>query len=214
MWLGDDDEIEPGTLIRSVKFLEDNTDYVLASGAIQYWKGNNRMFAENGFTFEQKSRSIRSVLFYSRVIYGGMFHGLMRRSVAAEIPCRNVFGNDYHFVSTLAFMGKIKNFSWIGYNKWFGGTSRDSRAYAEAIGESNFTGNYPHLKMAYDAFMEVYSRSPSYRVLKAFPKMLTATGCSLGILYCYYITIFPFKIGGIIKRSLGIQYPFHARLRV
>ena len=206
MWIGDDDALEPGALSNYVSFLERHPEYSLVSGAVQYWKGNKHDLVEKDFSMEQNNRCIRTIAFYFKVIYGGMFHGMMRRTIAAEIPCRNVFGNDYHFIASVAFTGKMKNFDWTGYHKWFGGTSRDNRIYARSIGESKFTGNYPHLKMAFDAFLEVYTRSQVFRSLGFLPRIITAFSSSLGILYCYYITIFPFKIGGIVKRGIGVEY--------
>lgn len=205
MWLADDDRVEPGAIEKYVSFLQSHPDYVLVSGAIQYWKGNCMDIVERGFTFTQSRPAIRSISYYARVIYGGMFHGLMLRAITARIPCRNVFGVDYHFVANLAYSGKVKNFDWLGYHKWFGGTSRDNRKYAKAIGESKFAGEFPHLKMASDAFAEVLYYSPVYREMKIISRFLTALGSGLAILYCYYITIFPFKVGGMIKRSFPIR---------
>lgn len=211
MWVADDDAIEPGVLFRYVWFLENHPAYSLVSGAIQYWKGPQHAHVERGFTFEQERPGVRCVGFYFKVVYGGMFHGMMRRETGTAIPCRNVFGNDYHFVASLAFVGKVKNFDFTGYNKWLGGTSRDNRKYAKVYGESWFAGYFPHLKMSYDAFAEVMYRSPVFRRMVLPERVLTALGGAAGILCCYGFTILPFTIGGIIKRSLfGMGRACHA----
>lgn len=202
MWVADDDALEPGVLFRYVSFLEHHDAYSLVSGAIQYWKGNEHAHLESGFTFEQNNASLRCMHFYFKVVYGGIFHGMMRRSTGASIPCRKVFGNDYHFVANLAFAGKVKNFGFTGYHKWLGGTSRDNKKYAKAIGESKFTGYFPHLKMSYDAFAEVMYRSPVFSRLSFPERLFTALGSATGILCCYGFTILPFTVGGIVKRSL------------
>lgn len=202
MWVADDDAIEPGVLFRYVWFLENQRTYSLVSGSIQYWKGSQRAHVENGFTFEQQRASLRCIGFYFKVVYGGMFHGMMRREIGEAIPCRNVYGNDYHFVASLAFAGKVKNLDFTGYNKWLGGTSRDNRKYVKVYGESWFTAYFPHVKMAYDAFAEVMYRSPVFRRVVLPERVFTALGGASGILCNYGFTILPFTIGGIIKRSL------------
>jgi glycosyltransferase involved in cell wall biosynthesis len=202
MWVADDDELEPGIIQKYVAFLEENPGYSLVSGQIRYWLNNNSDFNERGFTFEQNSRSVRVVNYYFKVVYGGMIHGMMRRELTSQIRLRTVIGNDYHFIANLAYLGKIKNFEFVGYNKTFGGTSKTFKQYAEAMGESNFAGNFPHVKIAGDAFAEVWRRSPVYSSMHTLPKLLLATSSFSGVLLCYYGKIFPLIVGGKVKRFL------------
>ena len=159
MWVSDDDELEPGVVPKYVDFLENNLNYSLASGKIKYWKNGTPDILEDGFNFEQNSPSQRVISFYFKVIYCGMLHGLMRREPIKNVPIRSIIGNDYHFVANLAYLGKIRNFDFVGYHKNFGGLSSSFVQYAKAIGESKFAGRFPHLKMAGDAFSEVMYRS-------------------------------------------------------
>ena len=79
-------------------------------------------------------------------------HGLIRRELAKDIRINQVIGNDYHFVANLVYLGKVKNFEFTGYNKNFGGVSKNFRQYAKHMGESWIVGYFPHLKIAKDAF--------------------------------------------------------------
>ena len=190
IWLADDDFLEPGFILKAVQFMEANADYSLASGRIQYWQNKSRDLLEQGFTFEQDSPASRVVHFYSKVIYCGIMHGLIRRELTEGIKLKRVIGNDYHYVANLVYLGKAKNFEFTGYNKYFGGVSKNFREYAKFMGESWIVGFFPHLKIAKDAFSEVWSRSPVFSSRSFFSRAALAMACSAGVLYCYYGRIF------------------------
>jgi glycosyltransferase involved in cell wall biosynthesis len=202
MWVADDDTVEEGVLQKYVTFLEDHSEYVLVSGAIKYWLDNKQDLSERGFNFEQKSSSLRVLGYYSKVVYGGMIHGLMRRELTNGISLRNVIGNDYHFIANLAFRGEIKHFDFVGYHKNFGGTSKDFKQYAKQIGDSDFAGNFPHIKMACDAFAEVMYRSEVYAEMPLHSKFTLAASSFSGVMLRYFGRIYPFVVGGKIKRLI------------
>jgi len=202
MWLADDDALEAGVLLKYVTFLESHPKYSLVSGQIKYWLDNNQDLSEKGFTFEQKSSSLRVIGYYSKVVYGGMIHGLMRRELTKSINLRQAIGNDYHFIANLAYLGEIKHFDFVGYHKSFGGTSRSFKHYAKQIGDSAFAGKFPHLKMACDAFNEVMYRSKVYAEMPFHSKLGLATSSFSSILFRYYGGIFPFVVGGKIRRFI------------
>jgi glycosyltransferase involved in cell wall biosynthesis len=199
IWLADDDFLEPGFLLKAVQFLEEHDDYSIASGRIQYWQKTSRDVVEQGFNFEQNSPALRVAHFYSKVIYGGLMHGVIRRELAEGIALKKVIGNDYHFVANLAYLGKVKNFEFTGYNKHFGGVSKNFRQYAKAMGESWIVGHFPHLKIAKDAFREVWRRSPVFSSRPFFSRAILAMACYVGVLYCYYGRIF---IGARVKNHI------------
>lgn len=186
MWLSDDDQIQEGTIPRYVKFMEEASNYSLVSGAIKYWKDQTLDLTESGFTFEQQSSSTRVIDFYGKVIFCGLMHGMMRRELAVRIPLHTVIGNDYHFIANLAYLGKIKNFDYVGYHKNLGGSSKSFKQYAKAMGESKLTGIFPHLKMSTDAFKEVVSRSPVYASRPLLYRLYLGTASTFAILFCYY----------------------------
>ncbi|HEY5918360.1 MAG TPA: glycosyltransferase family A protein [Chryseolinea sp.] len=190
MWLADDDFLEPGFLIRAVDFMEKHDDYSLGSGRIQYWHDTIPDLLEHGFTFEQNSPGVRVASFYSRVIYGGIMHGLIRRESAKNVRINKMIGNDYHFVANLVYLGKVKNFDFTGYNKNFGGVSRTFKQYAKHMGEAWIVGYFPHLKIAKDAFTEVLYRSPVFSSRSFLSRVTLGIACFFGVLYCYYGRIF------------------------
>jgi glycosyltransferase involved in cell wall biosynthesis len=202
MWVADDDVLEKNVLLKYVQFLEKHPGYSLVSGAIKYWLGSTYTLSERGFTFEQKSSSLRVINFYYKVIYGGLIHGMMRRDLTDDIRLRKVIGNDYHFIANLAYLGEIKNFDFVGYNKNFGGTSRNFKDYAKHIGDTEFAGNFPHLKMACDAYAEVMHRSKIFAGLPFYQKFFLAVSSFTGILARFYGNIYPLMVGGKIKRFI------------
>jgi glycosyltransferase involved in cell wall biosynthesis len=203
MWVADDDTLEEGVLFKYVAFLESHPGYALVSGQIKYWLDNKQELNEHGFNFEQKSSSLRVLGYYSKVVYGGMIHGMMRRELTEKVRLREVIGNDYHFIANLAYLGEIKNLDFVGYHKNFGGTSKNFKQYAKQIGDSDFAGEFPFLKIACDAFLEVMHRSPVYSEMPLPAKLTLAASSFSGIFLHYYGGIFPFIIGGKIKRLIS-----------
>lgn len=202
MWVADDDELESGVLEKYVAFLEAHPAYSLVSGEIKYWLDNKQDLSERGFTFEQKSSSLRVINYYAKVVYGGMIHGLMRRELTQRISLRRTIGNDYHFIANLAYLGEIKHLDFIGYHKHFGGTSKNFKQYAQQLGDSEFAGNFPHIKMACDAFLEIMFRSQIYSAMPIHSKLALAVSAFSGVIMRYYAGIFPFMVGGKVKRFI------------
>ncbi|MBA4058679.1 MAG: hypothetical protein C0490_28440, partial [Marivirga sp.] len=143
--------------------------------------------------------SVRVIDFYAKVIFCGLMHGLMRRDLALSIPLHNIIGNDYHFVANLVYLGKIKNFDFVGYHKNLGGTSKNFKQYAKAMGESKFAGTFPHIKMAIDAFKEVVKRSPVYASRPFLYRFYLGVSSAVAILFCYYGRIL---IGARVKNFI------------
>ena len=132
---------------------------------------------------------MRVIDFYGRAIYGGVLHGVHRVALARDIPMRKIVGNDLHFIANEAFLGKIKQFDFIGYNKNFGGLSASPRSYAKAMNDSRFAATFPHIKIAYDASREVLFRSPIFAQLKLFSKLGLAIAVFWARIYCYYYRV-------------------------
>lgn len=204
MWMSDDDFFEPGIIHKYVSFLIDNPDYVLVSGDTTYWRDDKPIFRERDFTFAQQSGLLRVVNFYFKVIYGSIFYGLMRTAIARQIPLRNRIGDDWHFIAAVAFLGKIKNLDCVGYNKRSGGISKNFKSYRRTMGASSFAERFPHVQIALDAFRNVLYQSPVFA--RPCPtRMLLAVLSAASVLACYYGKLYPFILGGRIKRLIGLK---------
>lgn len=217
MWLADDDVLLPGAVGKYVAFMETHQEFVLVSGAIEYtWNGHVTEY-ERGFNFYQRFSFQRVAGYYSRVIHGAMYHGLMRSEAAKQVPLQRVIGGDWHFVAGLAFLGKIRNLEFAGYRKTCGGTSRNFKQYARAIGESDFAAKHPHMKIAMDAFREVMYHSSVYTPMAKTWRFLLAVSCFIAVTTGFYLRIYPFVFAGRIKRPVKaalekLYYAFDKKL--
>jgi hypothetical protein len=189
IWLSDDDWLEEGIIEKCVMFLEKHDDHVLAGGQVKYWKDGKPDLVEEGFTLGHHSGSVRVVNFYAKVVYCGMLHGVHRTAVTKMAPMRKIVGNDLQLMANVAFMGKFRQFDWIGYNKNFGGLSASPRRYAKAMNDSRFAGEFPQIKIAFDACKEVLFRSPVFRELKFLKRLGLALTAFWARIYCFYFKV-------------------------
>lgn len=181
MWLADDDALEPEVIFKYVDFLERNPDYHLVTGRIRYWKEGKEHHFEM-VTLENDNPRKRVIDYYLWVIWGGMFHGFMRTEVAQKVPTRKVYGNDWHFVANMAYLGRIKTLDFVGYNKYLGGSSGAWARYAASLNEPWWVGRLPFVKIGIDAYRELY-RSPTFKQMPGAQKFLTAVSSAFVVWY-------------------------------
>src|SRR5690606_4141269 len=120
--------------------------------------------------------------YYLWVRWGGMFHGFMRTEMAQKVPTRKVYGNDWHFVANMAYLGRMKTLDFIGYNKYLGGSSGNWARYARSLNEPRWVERFPLVKIALDAYRELH-RSPVFNGMSATSKFFTGVSSSLVVLY-------------------------------
>ncbi len=206
LWIADDDTLAHGILKKYVDFLASNPDYALVAGQVKYWQGNKLVLVEKDLSLDQRSPYLRVINYYYKVMYGAMVYGMMNRRLAQSIPLRNRIGDDWHFVASVAFTGKIKHLDMHGYNKKFGGVSVNMKNYAEVIGASWFSANFPHATIAIDALAEVVLLSPQYAKLNIVSKMMLGLFSCASVLLSHYTKVFPFIVAGKIKRLIRKPY--------
>jgi glycosyltransferase involved in cell wall biosynthesis len=204
MWVADDDSLEPGILQKYVNFLTSHSGYSLVSGEIRYWSADKAVFVEKDLNIEHDSRYRRVVQYYSKVIHGAMYYGLMPRQVAIKLPLQNRMGEDWHFVAKAAFLGKVKMLDCVGYNKKLNGSSKTLKHYAKLIGASWFSTYFPHAQIAFDAFFEIMT-SPIYMERLPISRLVFALGSCVGVLFNHYGKEYPFIVGGKIRRLFGFK---------
>jgi glycosyltransferase domain-containing protein len=197
MWVSDDDTTEPGTLSKCVDFLETHPDFIIATGKIGYWvrqeNGKDKFVTYDGDTIDNTSPSKRVVQFYSQVRWGALFHGLMRCKEAQQAIPPNVYGYDYHFVACLAFLGKFAVLDFHSYNKYLGGLSKSWAKFAKLLGEPDWVGNFPFVKMAIDA-NKMIQRHPIFDGATRLTRTSLGVQSAATILYSNYPRKF-FRLG-------------------
>ena len=191
MWISDDDELVPGLLSQYFQFMESNPEFVLVSGEIKYWIKDKLVMVETNLGREEKNPLLRSFLYYFKVRHGAFLHGLQRLSVSSKVPLRSVIGNDWHYVASLAHVGKVKQLKIEGYNKDFEGGSRSFVSYARTYGERKIWGYFPYCKIALDIFREYVYKSPILTKSNFLMRFLAGTSLALWVLLRAYFYVYP-----------------------
>jgi len=186
MWVADDDKLEPTIIKKYVDFLRNHPRYALVSGEINHWGNGAIVFVEKEMTFAQSSGEERLIDFYRNIEHGGMIYGLMRRELAVKAPLRNVMGADWIFVGALAYLCKIKNLAYPGYNKDRSGMSKSFMEDANTRGLSYFAAYFPYLSISFNVFGEILYRCSVYSDLPFHKRFRTALSAFWGIFRRYY----------------------------
>ena len=212
LWLSDDDELLPNILNTYVDYLENNPEYILVCGKINYWTGQTLTDCEQNLSFTQNSSIIRTMSYYNQVKEGALIYGLMRHREASLVRFKSILGCDWHFVAALAFLGKIRQLDFVGYNKYPGGISEGFRQYARIIGEEPIWGYLPYTKIAIDAGKEVLYKSPIFHNLSFLTRLFGAVVSTVAVWTHYNIKVLPRIWAGKILRSFNIKTPKQRKL--
>jgi glycosyltransferase involved in cell wall biosynthesis len=122
MWMSDDDEIKPNIINRYVEFLENNPEYGLVSGKINYWHGRDLTFVEKDLCQESENNLMRVFKYYANVRQGAIFYGLMRTEHLKRVKfVKNKLAGDWHVVAHMAYLSKIKQLDLVSMDKTSGG---------------------------------------------------------------------------------------------
>jgi glycosyltransferase involved in cell wall biosynthesis len=205
MWVADDDRLEPGIIQKYIDFLRENRDYSLVSGQIKYWDSNSAIYIEKNFNIKQNAPMARVLNYYGKVVYGGMFHGMMRRALLNKIKVRNTIASDWHIVSQMAYMGKLRNLDTIGYHKQFGGSSNNFKTYAKNIGASPIAAHFPFFTIGFDTFRLLAYKSDVYSEIPGIKRILFALRAMFLVFLNHYSVILPKIFGRKFK------YPFRRK---
>ncbi|MEX2381976.1 MAG: glycosyltransferase family 2 protein [Opitutales bacterium] len=206
MWVADDDTLEPNVLERYVDFLESHPDHVMVAGVVRHFFSDqaNPFMEEKGFTFTQEHPVKRISAFYRKVSAGAIFHGLMRRKIAAGIGLKKLMGADWIFISAMLMKGKIKQFDFPGYNKSLMGFSQNFEHYAATVGASHFARRHPYLALSWHASAQFLVDRQAYGSLSDFQRVrlfLLTFGSLTRMFTCHLIKAGPGNFLRSITRS-------------
>ena len=214
MWMCDDDELIPGVIEKYVDYLENHPSYALACGEIDYWDHDQLYHEEKGMSLEGKYGILRAFRYYRKVSQGALIYGMYRTDIAIQSRLPNVLGNDWHYVAAIAYLGKVAQLNFKGYNKFAGGISANFKSYAQTFGEAKIWGHLPYVKIGLDAFAEVLYRNPVYKNLGFFSRFFLGLISFLGINIHYYGMTLPRILGGKLLRYFQIKTPRERRLKL
>ncbi len=213
MHLADDDWMEDNVLLKYVDFMEENPAYACCSGQFARWRDGEIWFVEKDYNVEQDNPAERVVANNKMMVHCGMYYGLMRRPFIDRVKPRMMIQHDWLIISGIAYLGKIKNFDFIGYNKVSGGISSEwSERYARNVGATRFAAYFSYYVTGFKTFTEILYVNKLYR------KSSLLTRFSMGIKSWWNITkrfyIDPVKVSGKAGFEAHIVSPLKGFLRI
>lgn len=182
MLLGDDDWLDDGYVSGCLEALRRLPDHTLVAGRARYFRNGELVGEGVAVNVGHDSPTDRLRCYFTDVGDNATFYGLMpRRALVQALPLRNVMGNDWLFVGSLAFQGKIGTLSNTYINRSLGGTSESPGRIAQATGLPRSHALAPHLVIAWHAFSEIAWASPVYAGLPRFRRTIVAADCALRV---------------------------------
>ncbi len=178
MHLADDDWMEEGVLQKYVEFMENNPTYAVCSGQFARWLDGKIWFVEKDYNVEQDSPTKRVLENNKMMVHCGMYYGFVKREVMHAVKPQMMIQHDWLVVSTFAYLGKIKNFDFIGYNKVSGGISSGwSDGYAKNVGASHFAAHFSYYVTGYRTFLDILYKNKIYRKTNIFKRFFVGIKC-------------------------------------
>ena len=108
MWLPDDDYIDKDYIKTCLEYLMKNEDYVLVSGACNYYLNKKFAFKGNEINIENNSLSKRVYAHYSIARDNGNFYGIYNKKKILSYIYPKKYCGDLIFLANVTMFGKIK----------------------------------------------------------------------------------------------------------
>lgn len=174
MWLADDDWLDPHYVAECERMLAGNSDYELVCGRGKYFEGEQFRFSEVPINLAQDSSSERVLSYYLRVDMNGMFYGVMRRKVLADIEIRDLLGVDWLMMAQIAFFGKVRTLETVFVNRSLAGASRTAETLVSFHRLPRFLAKDLFLFVAIAVFRDIAWKSQAYKPLGRLKRILLA----------------------------------------
>lgn len=205
MWMSDDDHLQPHVIRRFVDFLENNEDYNLVSGQIQYLKDDQVDYVEKNLSLEHDNNLLRVLGYYAKVREGAIFYGLMRTADLRNIKfIKKKLAGDWHVVAHMAYRSKVKQLDFVSMNKSWGGFSADWDRYADIVGADKMSAMFPFLSIGLDTLKDVWHNSKIYGRETKIARFFVGMASCIAIWINYYVLSYPRIVGGRIKRFFAL----------
>ena len=171
MWLGDDDWLDQSYLSRCVGALTKRADFSVVCGTARYFQDDQFLLEAEKINLLHDSPAERVLEYYRRVIRNGVFHGVMWRKDSTRLPLPRVLGGDWHFIASLAFVGKIQTLDDAFVNRSIGGESQTMQSIVASMGARKIHGQLPNVSIAISAFKRIVWLTPEYKSLGALERL-------------------------------------------
>jgi hypothetical protein len=180
MWLGDDDWLDPSYISHCTAALEGDPNAVLATGEVRYFDDSGPAGTGVRVSLRQRDPPRRVAAYFGRVRDNGTFYGVMRRSAVNHVPdLANDMGDDWVFVASLAFVGRVLAVDGVSVHRALGGTTSSLANVARVRGNSPFAREFPQLAMAGFVAAQIGRRSPVFAPMGRIRRSALGAWCAV-----------------------------------
>jgi glycosyltransferase involved in cell wall biosynthesis len=201
MWLADDDWLDDAYISKCLSELLNNPDYTVVCGQGRYFEKGKHTFDGELINLLGESANERVLSYNQQACFNGMFYGLMRRELLAEMECLDVLGGDWLIVARMAFLGKARTLQDVFINRSAGGASHRMEMLARSVGLSGFMARNAHLYLAYIMLKDVAWQSPIYKPLNRLSRIALGARAAREICYRFWLPLWRDKWRARLNRS-------------
>lgn len=201
MWLSDDDWLDDAYISKCLSVLQDHPDYTVVCGQGRYFENAKYTFDGELIDLPGESANERVLSYNQQACFNGMFYGLMRRELLAEMEFRDALGGDWLIVARMAFLGKARTLQDVFINRSAEGASHRLEMLARSVGLSGFMARNAHLYLAYIMLKDVAWQSPIYKPLNRLTRIALGGRAAREICYRFWLPLWRDKWRARLNRS-------------
>lgn len=164
-WICDDDWIDKNYVEKCVDFLEDNSDYVLATGTTKFYMNEIFAYEPGKINVEEEDKIKRFNSFHNQCLGTANCpdFGLIRLELLKNTPLKNILGHDNILIGNLAISGKIKTLEDVYIYRRLGGCSETLTKAAITNNYSIYEQNIPFLALYTNIITDIFTFNSSYK---------------------------------------------------
>jgi hypothetical protein len=161
----DDDWLDVDYVSQCMEKLRAHPEIILVCGKWRFFRGQELLGEGNKFSLLQESGRDRVLTYYKKLVDGNIFfHGVIRRDLLLTVPpMRNAVAGDWHYVASIAFVGKMMTLEGTAVNKSMEGASASWAGIARSQGVPMSQATYWYLYLPICAFRDIAWASPVYK---------------------------------------------------
>jgi hypothetical protein len=203
MAFADDDCLEVDYISQCIGKLRAYPDVILVCGKWRFFRGEELLGEGNKFSLLQGSGRDRVFTYYQKLVDGNIFlHGVIRRDLLRTVPpMRNAVAADWHYVASIAFLGKCMTLEGTAVNKSVEGASASWAKTARTQGVPMSQATYWYLYLPICAFRDIAWASPVYESMGWWERLSLA---------CQVLVMLVWRFRGMVDSPLLARV---ARLR-
>lgn len=164
-WMCDDDWIDSNYIEKCVDFLENNSDYILATGTTKFYMNESFVYEPGKINVEDEDKMKRFNSFHNQCLGTANCpdFGLMRLEFLKSTPLKNILGHDNILIGNLAMSGKIKTLENVYIHRRLGGSSETLTKAAVTNSYSTYEKSMPFLALYTNIIADIFTFKSTYK---------------------------------------------------